>query len=94
MAVTQWETEHPAEAKALLYTEIEKLTGEKLSDAVLSPSWARLRPTYDPISASMVQSAHSAYAAGFLKETPNLDKIYDLTLLNEILKSKGLPEVH
>jgi NitT/TauT family transport system substrate-binding protein len=92
--VTRWETEHSTEAQALLNTEIEKLTGKKLQDAVLTQAWARLRPTWDPISASLVQSANSAYAAGFLKEKPNLDNIYDLTLLNEVLKAKGLPEVH
>jgi NitT/TauT family transport system substrate-binding protein len=94
VAVTQWETDHPAEAQTQLNAEIEKLTGKKLKDTVLTQAWARLRPTWDPISTSLIQSARSAYAAGFLKENPNLDKIYDLTLLNEVLKSKGLPEVH
>jgi NitT/TauT family transport system substrate-binding protein len=94
VAVTQWETANPTEAQALLNTEIEKLTGKKLQDTVISQAWARMRPTWDPISASLVQSANSAYAAGFLKEKPNLDGIYDLTLLNEVLKADGLPEVH
>jgi NitT/TauT family transport system substrate-binding protein len=94
VAITQWETEHPAEAQALLNTEIEKLTGKKLKDAVLSQAWARLRPTWDPVSSSLIESANAAFAAGFLKDKPNLDKIYDLTLLNEVLKSQGLPEVH
>ncbi len=53
-----------------------------------------MRPTWDPISSSLVQAANSAYTAGFLKEKPNLDGIYDLTLLNEVLKAQGLPEVH
>jgi NitT/TauT family transport system substrate-binding protein len=94
VAVTQWEMEHPADAQALLNTQIEKLTGKKLKDAVLTQAWARMRPTWDPISASLVQSANSAFAAGFLKAKPNLDNIYDLTLLNEVLKSKELPDVH
>ena len=94
VAVTQWEMEHPADAQALLNAQIEKLTGKKLQDAVLSQAWARMRPTWDPVSASLVQSANSAFAAGFLKAKPNLDKIYDLALLNEVLKSKELPEVH
>ncbi len=94
VAVTQWEMEHPADAQALLNTEIEKLTGKKLQDAVLAQAWARMRPTWDPISASLVESANSAFAAGFLKAKPDLGNIYDLTLLNEVLKSKELPEVH
>ncbi len=43
---------------------------------------------------ALVQSANSAFAAGFLKAKPNLDNIYDLSLLNEVLKSIDLPEVH
>jgi NitT/TauT family transport system substrate-binding protein len=94
VAVTQWEVAHPADAQSLLNTEIEKLTGKKLQDAVMTQAWSRFKPTWDPISASLVQSADSAYAAGFLKDKPNLDGIYDLKLLNEVLKSQGLAEVH
>jgi NitT/TauT family transport system substrate-binding protein len=49
--------------------------------------------TYDPISASLFKSAEAAYAAGFLKDKPNLSGIYDLTLLNGVLKEKGFPPV-
>lgn len=92
--VTQWETENPAEAQKLLNAEIETLIGRKLADSVLSAAWGRMRPTWDPVSVSLAQAAESAYAAGFLKAKPNLDGMYDLTLLNEVLKAKGLAEVH
>jgi NitT/TauT family transport system substrate-binding protein len=93
VAITQWEMEHPADAQTQLNAEIEKLTGKKLKEAVISQAWTRLRPTWDPISSSLIQSADSAYAAGFLNEKPDLGGIYDLALLNEVLKSKNLPEV-
>jgi NitT/TauT family transport system substrate-binding protein len=94
VAVTQWEIANPADAQTLLNTEIEKLTGQKLQDQVIAQAWTRMKPTWDPISASLVQCANSAYAAGFLKTKPNLDGIYDLTLLNEVLKSNDLSAVH
>jgi len=56
-------------------------------------AWSRMRITYDPISTSLIQSAEAAYTAGFLKDKPDLAGIYDLTLLNEVLKEKGLPSV-
>jgi len=93
VAVTQWELANPADAQALLNTEIGKLTGKKLQDAVVQQAWGRMKPTWDSISASLVQAANSAFAAGFLKEKPDLDGIYDLSLLNEVLKSQGLAEV-
>lgn len=93
VAVTQWELASPDEAKTLLNSEIERLTEKKLADEVLNQAWDRLRPTWDPISSSLLISADSAFNAGFLDEKPDLSGIYDLTLLNEVLKEKGLPEV-
>jgi NitT/TauT family transport system substrate-binding protein len=91
--VTQWELENPAEAQELLNVEIGNLTGKKLPAEVLSMAWGRMKATWDPISVSLKASAQAAYEAGFLKEEPNLDGIYDLELLNQVLKEKGLPSV-
>jgi NitT/TauT family transport system substrate-binding protein len=91
--VTQWAVAHPDEAKSILNDEIQRLTGAPLSDEVLTMAWERLRPTWDPVSSSLVASADAAYRAGFLKEQPDLSGIYDLTLLNEVLDERGLPSV-
>ncbi|MBN1437906.1 MAG: ABC transporter substrate-binding protein [Anaerolineales bacterium] len=91
--VTRWALENPAEAQDLLNAEIEKLTGKKLPAEVLSMAWGRMTVTWDPISASLFASAQSAHEAGFLKEEPKLDGIYDLTLLNEVLEEMDLPAV-
>jgi NitT/TauT family transport system substrate-binding protein len=91
--VTRWELAHPDEALPLLNREIETLTGKELSPEVLSQAWGRLRPTWDPISVSLVRCADSAYTAGFLDRKPDLTGIYSLTLLNDVLRAQGLPEV-
>jgi NitT/TauT family transport system substrate-binding protein len=93
VAITQWEIANPADAQAIVNTEIGKITGKKIADAVLTQAWDRMTPTWDPISLSLVKSAQSAFDAGFLKTKPDLTGIYDLTLLNEILKAKGLSPV-
>ncbi len=93
VAVTEWELAHPVDAKRVVNEEIGRLTGRKLADEVLAQAWERMRPTWDPIAPSLVSSAEAAHTAGFLRERPSLDGIYDLTLLNEILRSKQLPEV-
>jgi NitT/TauT family transport system substrate-binding protein len=72
-----------------LNAEIERLTGKPLDPQVLVLAWSRLRPTWDPISSSLLASAQAAYQAGFLKEEPNLAGIYDLTLLNQVLEARG-----
>jgi NitT/TauT family transport system substrate-binding protein len=91
--VTQWELANPDQARQIANDEIKRLTGKALAKEVIDGAWSRMRITYDPISASLFQSAEAAYTAGFLKEKPNLSGIYDLTLLNQVLKEKGLPPV-
>jgi NitT/TauT family transport system substrate-binding protein len=91
--ITQWELENPGDAQELMNAQIAKLTGKALSSDVLSMAWGRMKPTWDPISASLTKSAQSAYEAGFLKTQPNLDGINDLTALNAVLKEKSLPLV-
>ena len=93
LEVTQWELANPDQAKQISNDEIKRLTGKALAKEVLDGAWSRMRITYDPISASLFKSADAAYTAGFLKEKPNLSGIYDLKLLNEVLKEKGLPAV-
>lgn len=91
--ITTWEQDHANEAKALVNSEIERLTGKKLDDQVLEQAWDRMTVTWDPISASLIESADSAFNIGFLKAEPDLAGIYDLTELNEVLVEKGLDEV-
>lgn len=85
VAITRWELAHPAEARTIVNAEIGRLTGKKLSEAVLASAWGRMRPTWDPIAPSLKASADAAYAAHFLRERPNLDGIYDLRILNKVV---------
>ncbi|MBI2215369.1 MAG: ABC transporter substrate-binding protein [Acidobacteria bacterium] len=93
VSVTEWELSRPDKAKAVLNTEIGKLTGKELPDEVLAQAWARMRPAWDPIAPSLIASAEAAYRAGYLREKPDLDGIYDLALLNEVLRANALPEI-
>ena len=92
--LTQRINADPAAAKQKLNSEIERLTGKALAADVLDDAWSRQTVTYDPIRASLIGSADAAFKLGFLGDTPpNLDNIYDLTLLNQVLKEKGLAQV-
>jgi len=88
--ITDWINSHPAEAKAMLNQQIQKETGKALSPAVLDEAFGRVQATYDPLRNTLLTSAHSAFEAGFLgKQMPDLNGIYDLTLLNQVLADKG-----
>ena len=50
--------------------------------------------TYDPVKESLFKSANDAFDIGFLGDTrPDISKIYDLKLLNEVLEEKGLEQI-
>jgi len=91
--LTKWINEHPDEAKQILNAEIKAETTKALPQATLDSAWKRLEITYDPVSASLLKSAEDACRIGFLKEKPNLSRIYNLKLLNDVLREKGLAEI-
>jgi NitT/TauT family transport system substrate-binding protein len=87
-------TTDAAGAKRALNAEIERLTGKAFPAAVLDDAWSRMTVTWDPIRESLRQSADAAFELGFLGDRrPKLDGIYDLRLLNQVLRGKGLAAV-
>ena len=82
----------PEEAQALTNDGLEALTGEPIPEDTLSKAWENLVFTLDPISNSLEKNAADAVEAGLL-EPVDLEGIYDLTLLNEILTEQGLEEI-
>ncbi|MEU9076477.1 sulfate ABC transporter substrate-binding protein, partial [Kitasatospora sp. NPDC004745] len=52
------------------------------------PAWADIDFLDDPLAGTLQAEADHAVTAGLLKK-PNLNGIYDLTLLNKVLKEKG-----
>ena len=88
--LTDWINAHPDEAKKVLNGQIQKETGKALPDAVLEEAFGRLQVTYDPLRSSLLSSANSAFDAGFLgRQMPDLSKLYELSLLNQVLSAKG-----
>lgn len=88
--LTGWINSHVPEAKQLLNQQIQKETGKALSADVLNDSFGRMQVTYDPLRGPLQRAAQSAFDAGFLgRQMPDLSKIYDLTLLNQVLTEEG-----
>lgn len=90
VGLTLWINEYFNEAKIIINKELKRLTGAALTEDVLDSSFARLRVTYDPVKTSLFTSMEWAFEQGFLGEKkPDISGIYDLRILNEILKEKG-----
>ncbi len=83
----------PAHAQQVVGAAIGELTGKPLDPALVTQAWKSLTFTSDPLPATLITGAEHATAVGLLEEIENLEGIYDLTLLNEVLQAEGLPKV-
>jgi len=88
VAATKFVNANAAESQTLVNAEIEKITGKKIAEPVITAAWKNLKFTNDPISASLKLSAKHAQDVGLLKPV-DLTGIYDLKLLNAILTADG-----
>ena len=91
---TNWINDNPDKALQIFNAQLVKLTGKTIPEDEYREAISRLKLTYDPIKESLFKSANDAFDLGFLGKTrPDLSKIYDLTILNEVLKERGLAEI-
>jgi len=76
-------------AKDAVQRQIERVTGKRLPDAVLDRAWKNLDFTANPIAQSLSKSADDAVEVGLLTTlgARGLSGIYDLRILNSILKA-------
>ncbi|MBI2886465.1 MAG: ABC transporter substrate-binding protein [Chloroflexi bacterium] len=95
VAATLLATTNPEQAQRLLYEQILALQGVELPLAVIASGFPRSQPTYDPNAEAVIESARlirSLYP-NQMAAVPGIREFFDLTLLNEALKEKGLPSV-
>lgn len=93
VAATDFINASPAEAKTLVNQGLQKLTGKPIAQAVIDAAWPNMTFTNDPVASSLRKGADNAKAVGLLDANTKLDGIYDLTLLNKVLKAAGKAEV-
>lgn len=89
--LTDWIVAHPEEAIDFFAQEFKLETGFAQNKDVLKMAWKKLEFTVDPIAISLKRMAQNAFELGFLSVPPELDGIYDLHLLNEVLSEKSRP---
>jgi NitT/TauT family transport system substrate-binding protein len=88
--LSDWINSHQTEAKKLLNQQIQAETGKALPSAVLDEAFSRMQVTYDPLHNALSTAAQQAFDNGFLgRQMPDLSRLYDLSLLNQVLAEKG-----
>jgi NitT/TauT family transport system substrate-binding protein len=88
VAANQFIHDDPKAAEQAVNDGLTKITGSEMDAAILAKAWKNLEFTCDPIASSLTESAAHAEQLGLLEPT-NLDGIYDLKLLNEVLGEAG-----
>ena len=86
---TELVTKDPAKAQLDVTDLIAKVSGKPLKGDVVTAAWKQLEFTVDPVRSSVLLGAQHAHEVGVLKEEPKLDKLVDLTLLNQLLTERG-----
>jgi NitT/TauT family transport system substrate-binding protein len=84
--------DNPADAQKVTNDGIAKISGKPLKDAVVKAAFGNMSFTLDPIPSSLKKSAQDAKDVGLL-DNANVQGIYDLSQLNQYLKTSGQPEV-
>ncbi len=76
---------------------LKKITGKAYPEDQLRDALSRIEFTYDPLLTSLNQIAEDANDLGYINLGSNRDidlsSVYDLGLLNEVLKNKGLSPI-
>src|SRR5918998_1295085 len=92
--MTAWINENGDEALQVFNTELNKLMGQTIPEDEFREGISRIELTHDPIKESLFKAANDAFDIGFLGKTrPDLSGIYDMKILNEVLKERGLQEI-
>ncbi|MEV8553150.1 aliphatic sulfonate ABC transporter substrate-binding protein [Streptomyces glaucescens] len=83
-----WINANPDKAKAVANQALKRDSGKALPAEIIDPAWESITFLDDPLAATLDSQAEHAVQAGLL-EKPDLTGIYDLTLLNKVLKAEG-----
>jgi NitT/TauT family transport system substrate-binding protein len=90
---TDFIAKNPTKAQSDVADLIAKISGKPLKPAVIKAAWKHLEFTVDPVSSSLTAGGQHSFKVGILKKDPKLDKLVDLSLLNQLLKERGKAEI-
>lgn len=91
--ITDYMNENKESAKSVINDEIGKLTKKPLAKEVLNNSFKRITSTNDPEKQSIEEMTDLSVSVGFLRERPDLKDLFNLDILNKVLKEKGKQEI-
>ncbi|EET89078.1 ABC-type nitrate/sulfonate/bicarbonate transport system, periplasmic component [Clostridium carboxidivorans P7] len=91
--ITDYINESKEASKNVVNDEIGKLTKKPLEKSVLNSSFKRITSTNNPEKQSIEEMTDLSVGVGFLRERPDLKNLFNLDILNKVLKEKGKQEI-
>jgi NitT/TauT family transport system substrate-binding protein len=92
VAANEFVNAHPDEAQQAISTHLGKITGKPLDLKLIKQAWPTLEFLDDPIAGSLKTGLDHAVAVE-LTQPVDLKGLYDLSFLNDVLKTQGKSEV-
>jgi len=86
--LTEQAIKDKAVAENAVNKEIKNLTGAELSPKILDSSYNRLYLTTDPNKEAIIEMADFMRKMGIVKESGNLDNIFNLTILDKVKREQ------
>lgn len=87
--LTDYINKNNQEAKELINTQLKELTNKLLPEDVLNSSFKRLKTTINPEIIAIEELIDLSLEAGFIKKKPDTKNLFNLTILNNLLKEMG-----
>ncbi len=91
--VTDYINKNPDKAKEIVNKQITELTKKGIPNDVLDAAFKRLTITNNPEKDSVIDFVKYSLHAGFLKLEPDTKELFNLSILNKVLKEKGQDQI-
>ncbi|HEY8889150.1 MAG TPA: aliphatic sulfonate ABC transporter substrate-binding protein [Clostridium sp.] len=91
--ITEYINKNPDTAKKIVNKQIIELTKKPIDKDVLDAAFNRLTITNNPEKDSVLDFVKFSLNESFLKLKPDTKDLFNLTILNKVLKAKGLDEI-
>ena len=91
--VTDYINKNPDKAKIIVNKQITELTKKGIPKDVLDAAFKRLTITNNPEKDSVLDFVKFSLKEGFLKLEPDTKDLFNLTILNKVLKDKGQDQI-
>jgi len=93
VAVTDYINKNQEQAKDIVNKQITELTKKGISKDVLDAAFKRLTITNNPEKESVLEFVKASVKEGFLKSQPDTKNLFNLSILNKVLKEKGKEQI-